>query len=88
FSTGSAYRQVLVDVLLRDYSREHDVILYEAATLPIQEPKTIRLKLGELPNAIFSMHATLVIPPIATMEPALEVLERLSALDSTTKEIA
>jgi uncharacterized protein YabN with tetrapyrrole methylase and pyrophosphatase domain len=88
FSTGIAYRQVLIDVLLRDYSREHDVILYEAATLPTQEPKTIHMNLGDLPNAIISMHATLVIPPIATMEPDLAIRERLSALDSTTKEIA
>jgi uncharacterized protein YabN with tetrapyrrole methylase and pyrophosphatase domain len=88
FSTGSAYRQVLLDVLLRHYPRDHDVIVYEATTLPTRAPKIVRLKLHTLPALDISMHATLVIPPSKMLEPDTAIRERLAALDSTTKETA
>jgi len=88
FSTGSAYRQVLVDVLMRDYAREHPVIVYEAATLPTSSPKILHLQLHKLPSTDISMHATLVIPPIKTLEPDPVIRDRLATLDSTTKETA
>lgn len=88
FSTGSAYRAVLLDVLLRHYPRDHEVIVYEAATLPTRTPEIRRLPLRELPALGLSMHATLVIPPMQPMEPDFAVRERLAALDSTIEETA
>lgn len=88
FSTGSAYRQVLVDVLMRHYPRTHGVIVYEAATLPTRAPQIIRVELHKLPALDLSMHATLVIPPAKSMEPDVAIRERLAALDSTTQETA
>ena len=88
FSTGSPYRQVLLDVLLRHYPRDHDVIVYEATTLPTRAPKIVRLKLHTLPALDISMHATLVIPPSKMLEPDTAIRERLAALDSKTKETA
>ena len=88
FSTGVAYRQVLVDVLLRHYSPDHEVMVYEAATLPTRQPKILRCELHTLASLDLSMHATLVIPPATTMEPDESVRERLATLDLNDKETA
>jgi hypothetical protein len=84
FSTPEPYRQVLVDVLARDYDLAHEVILYRAATLPMHEPRVERLPLGKLPQAQIDQQATLVIPPARSLEPDLQIRERLSALDAAT----
>jgi hypothetical protein len=80
FSTGAAYRQVLVDVLARDYPLTHEVILYWAATLPTHQPRIERLPLGKLPEADIDLQATLVIPPAQALERDPEIRERLLAL--------
>lgn len=81
FSTGSGHRQVLVDVLTRDYPLDHEVILYEAATLPVNGPRIEHLPLRALPQARFDMHATLIVPPCMPMQRDLEVEARLGALE-------
>lgn len=81
FSTGAAYRQVLVDVLARDYPLAHEVIVYRAATLPIQPPRIERLALGDLPQADVGMADTVVIPPARAMQPDREIRARLATLD-------
>jgi len=82
FSTGAAYRQVLVDVLARDYALDHEVILYKAVTLPMHQPRIERLPLSALPTADLDTQMTLVIPPGTPLEPDPTVRERLAALDS------
>jgi uncharacterized protein YabN with tetrapyrrole methylase and pyrophosphatase domain len=84
FSTPEPYKQVLVDVLARDYDLAHEVILYRAATLPMHEPRIERLPLGKLPQAQIDQQATLVIPPARSLEPDLQIRERLNALDAAT----
>lgn len=84
FSTDAQYRQVLVDVLARDYDVSHEVIIYRAATLPMHEARIERLELGKLPEAAIDMHVTLVIPPSRALEPDLTIRERLDALDAGT----
>ena len=86
FSTGSAYRQVLVDVLARDYPLTHEVILYRATTLPMQRSRMERVKLGDLPTAAVDMHVTMVVPPAAALEPDRETRARLAALDALSGE--
>lgn len=81
FSTGSTYRRVLVDVLARDYRLDHEIIVYRAATLPMQRPRIDRLKLRDLPDADLDMHITVVIPPAAELQPDIETRRRLAALD-------
>lgn len=88
FSTGSAYRRVLVDVLLRHYPPDHGVIVYEAATLPTRTANIVRCELRKLPALELSMHATMVIPPAKTMEPDDTIRERLAELDFNDKETA
>lgn len=81
FSTGPAYRQVLVDVLAREYPLEHKVFIYKAATLPTQKPSIKRISLADLPAAEVDLHATLVVPPAADLLPDEIVRRRLAALD-------
>jgi uncharacterized protein YabN with tetrapyrrole methylase and pyrophosphatase domain len=86
FGTGSAYRQVLVDVLARDYPLDHEVILYQAAILPTQSARVERLRLAQLPQAEFDTHDTLVVPPSIVLQPNREISDRLELLDLSTKE--
>jgi precorrin-6B methylase 1 len=80
-ATGPAYRQVLVDVLARHYPLDHEVILYQAATLPIQSPRIERLALQSLPQADMRGLDTLAIPPARRIEIDTNILKRLDALD-------
>jgi hypothetical protein len=82
FSTGSAYRQVLVDVLARDYDLGHEIIIYTGATLPTRRPRIERLTLAQLPDATLDMHATVVVPPARPLEANRDVQARLAALDA------
>ena len=81
FSTGAAYRQVLVDLLSQDYPLDHEVIVYRGATLPIQRPWILRIALRDLPAAELSAEETVVLPPAAPLKQNLALRERLAALD-------
>jgi diguanylate cyclase (GGDEF)-like protein len=59
--------QALVDKLLRWYPPDHEVILYEAARLPIETPRADRLPLRDLPAAHYEEYTTLVIPPLGEL---------------------
>lgn len=82
FSTGSTYRQVLVDVLARNYPLDHTVIIYRAATLPIQQARIERTTLRDLPAATIDLQDTIVLPPSRDLEPNHEIRDRLSVLDA------
>lgn len=81
FTTGPAYRQVLVDVLSRDYPLDHEVIIYRSATLPIQKPRIRRVALRDLPHVELPVEETVVLPPAEALKPNLAVQARLDALD-------
>jgi hypothetical protein len=81
FETGPAYRQVLVDVLAADYPLDHELIIYRAATLPIEQPRIRRIALRDLPAAALTGEDTVVLPPAAPLRPNLAVRKRLEALD-------
>ena len=86
FSTGPAYRQLLVDLLARDYPLSHPVIAYEAATLPITAPRMDELRLSDLVEADLRLQTTLVFPPARPMERNQEMLDKLAALDRAALE--
>jgi siroheme synthase len=88
FSTGPAYRQLLVELLARDYPMDHPVIAYEAATLPITAPRMDELRLSELVEADLRLQTTLVFPPAVPMQRNEEMLDRLSELDRLTRTAA
>jgi hypothetical protein len=83
FETGAAYREVLLDVLARDYPLDHEVIVYRAASLPIQTARIERMPLSQLPQADLTMSDTLAIPPAARMEIDHEIRARLAELDGS-----
>ena len=54
--------EVLTSILLKDYPADHEVILYEAASLPILPPRIERMPLADLPLCKPTAISTLVIP--------------------------
>ena len=86
FSTGAAYRQVLVDVLARDYPLDHEVTIYRTPTLPIQSPRIERTTLGGLAATEVSMADTVVLAPAFPLQANVEIRARLNALDMAIAE--
>ncbi len=68
FGVDAAHIGLLADRLLRDYPLEHEVIAYEAATLPIARPRMERMRLGTMASAQWHLHTTLVVPPARVRE--------------------
>jgi hypothetical protein len=81
FATGPEYRQVLVDVLARDYPLDHGIIIYRGATLPIERPRIRHLALRELPAATVTAEDTVVLPPATPLRAQRAMRERLAGLD-------
>lgn len=80
FSTDSAYRQLLLELLSEYYPADHQIILYEACCLPIQQPRIEHLPLSALPEAIMDLKTTLIIPPATKMLQNTALLQRLELL--------
>jgi uncharacterized protein YabN with tetrapyrrole methylase and pyrophosphatase domain len=81
YATESAYRQLLVDLLVENYPPEHGVIIYEAATLPIITPRIQKLALKELANTQLHLQSTMVLPPCQAMQRNEAMLARIEELD-------
>jgi uncharacterized protein YabN with tetrapyrrole methylase and pyrophosphatase domain len=52
------------EILLKMYPAEHEIILYEAATIPLYGPKIERFPLSELANCQPTLISTLVVPSL------------------------
>jgi hypothetical protein len=83
FSTGPEYRQVLVDVLSRDYPLDHEIIIYRGATLPIEQPRIRRVLLRDLPATAVSGEETVILAPAANLRSNRDIRARLAVLDQT-----
>lgn len=83
FTADPAYLQLLVERLAEVYPLSHQVILYEAATLPFDSHRADRVLLSELAQAELKMHTTLVIPPSVRAEPDSDMVARLRALSAS-----
>ncbi|MGB8715777.1 MAG: SAM-dependent methyltransferase [Rhodanobacteraceae bacterium] len=81
--TAAGYRQILVDVLAKDYPLDHPVIIYRAVTLPIHEPRMETVALGDLPGADIGMEDTLVLEPAQSMQQNREVRSYIDELDGS-----
>lgn len=84
FATGPAHRRLLVERLREDYPDDHEVIAYEAPTLPIARPRMDRLPLGDLPDVPLRMHSTLVVPPVRKPQADVAMQARIEALEHAT----
>lgn len=82
-ATGPAHRRLLVELLCETYPSTHEVIAYEAATLPIAAARVERMPLSGLVDAVLDLHTTLAIPPAKPLQRNDQVLRRLAALEAT-----
>lgn len=80
-STGPEYRQVLADVLARDYPPDHEIVIYRGATLPIQPPRIRRVALKDLAATDITAEETVVLGPTAPPPPDRDTRKRLEVLD-------
>ena len=71
---------VLVEKLLRWYPGNTEVILYEAASLPVQDFRADPIRLDELPDAALTTATTLIIPPATNASPDRETRDRLASI--------
>jgi len=81
YSTGEAYRKLLIEILADHYPLDHQVALYECPTLAIDEPRIDWLPLSEFANADISLITTMVLPPSKKMLKNHQILDRLAELD-------
>jgi len=82
FATGQAYREILLEVLLRFYPASHSIIIYRAATSALYDPRILQVMLGELPTADIELADTVVLKPLRERELDPVIAARLSALDA------
>lgn len=88
FDTTPAKLQVLVDKLARDYPLDHPVILYEAATHPLEQTRMDTILLRDLPAASLQQITTLVIPAAYPLKLDQAMLDQLNALSDTVIDLA
>jgi precorrin-6B methylase 1 len=91
FDTTPARLQVLVDKLARDYPLDHPVILYEAATHPLEQTRMDTILLRDLPMARLQQITTLVIPaafPLTPDQAVMDALNKLPALSPIVEQAA
>ena len=86
YTTGAPYRRLLVELLVESgYPAGHEVIAYEAATLPIAVPRMERMPLSALADADLRLQTTLVVPPARPMERNEAVLARIARIDAAAE---
>lgn len=64
----------------RDYPLDHPVILYEAATHPLENTRMDTVLLKDLPTAALRQATTLVIPAASPLKLDQAIVEQLNAL--------
>jgi uncharacterized protein YabN with tetrapyrrole methylase and pyrophosphatase domain len=75
FETKPEQRQLLVDLLLKTYPSEHEVVLYECPVLPIEEVVINRVPLAQLADQPVNLKSTLLIPPMKEKQANLEMVK-------------
>lgn len=80
--TGAAYRRLLLELLAGEgYPPDHEVVVYEAATLPISAPRADRIPLSALVDVELHLQSTLVVPPAGQMVRNEPMLARIARID-------
>ncbi|TKB52797.1 SAM-dependent methyltransferase [Ferrimonas aestuarii] len=82
YETNPTYVQLLVDKLATYYPLDHDVILYEAATSPLETRRIEHIQLGELAQAELKQITTLVVPPLAKAEFDQHMIDKIKTLEA------
>lgn len=79
--------EVLVQELSNHYPPDHQVIIYEAATISLFEPRIERVALSALSSVELTAISTLVIPPHAEAEYDQDMLKRLGVTPEEIEEV-
>ncbi len=82
FDTGVAELQLLVESLSVNFPLDHQVVIYEAASMPFEQPRMDWIALGDLPTAHLTLRSTLVLPPSRSLQKNTQMLARLQALQT------
>ncbi len=69
--------KVLIDYLLKYYSKEHKIILYEASVLPAMKPIIRKLALQELYKETLNKVTTLYVEPLTSTSVDYEMISKL-----------
>ncbi|MCJ8274514.1 MAG: SAM-dependent methyltransferase, partial [Psychrosphaera sp.] len=80
FDTCKEHLELMVEKLARIYSLDQEVIIYEAATNPIEKVRIDRIALKDLSSTPLKSISTLVIPAAAKLEKDEAFLLKLEAL--------
>src|SRR5450830_1779418 len=81
FDTEQAHLQIITDKLANTYSLDHEVILYEAATHPLEQVRAEKIRLRDVPQAELKQFTTLVIPAEQDLKVDQQVMDQLKALE-------
>ena len=77
---------ILRDVLLQHYPEDHEVIIYEAATIPLVKPRMEYVKLQDLGEAIPIGISTLVIPALGLPDFDTDMMAKFDLTPELIKE--
>ena len=76
-SANENYLSILVELLSQWYPLEHEVIVYEAQTLSVNNKRAEMVALQDLSMVALNGHSTLVIPPARELEINKSIENRL-----------
>lgn len=85
FTTGAPYRELLLEKLYRYYPADHQVVLYEAPTLPTDKARIETIALSEFATCHLEQYTTMLLPPCQRLEKDQEMLDKLANLDELVK---
>lgn len=74
---------VLTETLLEAYRNDHEVVVYEAARLPVCNSKIARIPLERLPQTAVGAMSTLYVPPMEEPDTDEAMLRRLGLVRSS-----
>jgi hypothetical protein len=78
---------MLCDYLLKSYPPEHQVIIYEAAILPINKARMDKVTLAQLPDQKINDISSLYIPPVESVRPRQEILTQFGMSNDRWHEL-
>ncbi len=78
--TGMNQRALLAEQLMSVYPSEHEIILYECATLPISRPRMDRIALERFSESEISAETTMVIPALHSPQLNQKVADKFAEL--------
>ncbi|MDC0602936.1 SAM-dependent methyltransferase [Aliiglaciecola sp.] len=85
FETDKQHKKLLSEILVNDYPDDHQVAIYECATLPNERPNIQWVALSLLAQADIKHHSTLVIPPCRDREIDLETRTKQQLINDIKK---